>query len=187
MGQQDGTGNQHDDPETDKDKEGAQPEGDQDAQPRQRKQPRMLKNLARYNAPGIKDNKNVTGKRNQRDRHQMADECEKKRDRLAQSDMQHKEKQQRLMETIRAEMYAQEQESTSSNATTPTSSQASSRATLPSTSRATSPSPMRTISRRERVDENLQDISARMQQTGQVLTAATSALLKNMKPDKKYR
>jgi hypothetical protein len=69
----------------------------------------------------------------------------------------------------------------------PTSSQASSRATSTTTSRATSPSPMRKISRRERVDENLQDISARIQQTGQVLTAATSALFKNMKPDKKYR
>jgi hypothetical protein len=117
--QQNGTGNQHNDPETDSDKEGAQPEQDQDAQPQQQKQPRMLTNLARYNTPGIKDNEHVTGKRNQRDRHHMADECEKKRDRIAQSDIQHKEKQQRLMETIRAEMYAQEQESTSSNATTP--------------------------------------------------------------------
>jgi hypothetical protein len=117
----------------------------------------------------------------------MADKCENKRDRIAQSDMQHKEKQQRLMETIRAEMYPKEQESTSSNATKPTSSQALSRATSPTTSRATSPSPMRKISRRQRVDENLQDISGRMQQMGQVLTAATSALLKNMKPDKKYR
>jgi hypothetical protein len=147
----------------------------------------MLTNLARYNTPRIKDNKNVTGKRNQRDRHQMADKCERKRDRITQSDMQHKEKQERLMETIRAEMYAQEQESTSSNATKPTSSQASSRATLPTTSRATSPSPMRKISRLKRVDEYLQDISARMQQTGQVLTAAAWALFKNVKPDKKYR
>jgi hypothetical protein len=68
VGQQDRTGNQHDDPKTDNDKEGAQPERDQDAQPQQQKQPRMLTNLARYNAPGIKDNKNVTGKRNQRNR-----------------------------------------------------------------------------------------------------------------------
>jgi hypothetical protein len=104
MGQQDGTGNQHDDPETDNDKEGPQPEQDQDAQPQQQKQPRMLTNLARYNAPGIKDNENVTGKRNQRNRHQMADECEKKRDRITQSDMQHREKQQRMMENIRAEI-----------------------------------------------------------------------------------
>jgi microcystin-dependent protein len=92
-----------------------------------------------------------------------------------------------MMETIRAEMYAEEQESTSSNATMPTSSHASSRATSPATSRATSPSPMRKISRRERIDENLQDISARMQQTGQVMTAAGSALIKNMKPDRKYQ
>jgi hypothetical protein len=35
MGQQDGTGNQHDDPETDDDKGGPQPEQDQDAQPQQ--------------------------------------------------------------------------------------------------------------------------------------------------------
>jgi hypothetical protein len=42
----------------------------------------MLTNLARYNAPGIKDNKKVSGKRNQRDRHQMADECDKKRDKI---------------------------------------------------------------------------------------------------------
>jgi hypothetical protein len=157
MGQQDGTGNQHDDPDTNDDKGGPQP--DQDAQPQQRKQPRMLTNLARYNAPGIKDNKNITGKRNQRNRHQMADECEKKRDRIAKSDMLHREKQQRMMENIRAEIFAEEQESTSSNATTPTSSQtasqASSRATSPTTSRATSPSPKRKISRRERVDENL--------------------------------
>jgi hypothetical protein len=76
----------------------------------------MLTNLARYNAPGIKDNKKVTGKRNQRDRHQMADECEKKRDRIAKSDMQHREKQQRMMENIRAEIFADQQESTLYNA-----------------------------------------------------------------------
>jgi hypothetical protein len=86
----------------DNDTEGTQPEQDQDAQLQQQKQPRMLTNLARYNAPVIKDSKNVTGKRNQHDRHQMSDKWEKKRDRIAQSDMQHKEKQQRLMETIRA-------------------------------------------------------------------------------------
>jgi hypothetical protein len=112
----------------------------------------------------------------------MADEWEKKRDRSTQSDMQHREKQQRMMETIRAEMYAEEQESTASNTTTPTSSQT----TSPITSRETSPSPTRKISRRQRVDENLQDISKRMQQTGQVLTAAGSALLKNMSPARKY-
>jgi hypothetical protein len=134
----------------------------------------MLTNLARYNAPRIKDNKNVTGKWNQRNRHQMADECEKKRDRITQSDMQHREKQQRMMETIRAEMYAEEQESTASNTTTPTSSQT----TSPITSRETSPSLTRKISRLERVDENIQDISTCMQQTGQVLQAARSALFK---------
>jgi hypothetical protein len=151
----------------------------------------MLTNLARYNAPGIKDNKNISGKRNQRDRHQMADECDKKRDRIAKSDMQHREKQQRMMENITAEILAEQQESTSSNTTTPTSSQttsqASSRSTSPITSRETSPSPTRKISRRERVDKNLQDISAPMQQTGQVLTAAGLALFKSMKPDQKYR
>jgi hypothetical protein len=73
----------------------------------------------------------------------MADECEKKRDRITQSDMQHRVKQQRLMETIRAEMYATEQESTL-NTTMPTSSQESS----PIMSRETSPSPTRKISRR---------------------------------------
>jgi hypothetical protein len=143
----------------------------------------MLTNLARYNAPGIKDNKNITGKRNQCNRHQMADECEKKRDRITQLDMQHMEKQQRLMETIRAEMYATEQESTASNTTTPTSSPT----TSPSTSRETWPSPTITISRHERVDKNLQDISTPMQQTGQVLTAAGLALFKNMRPARKYR
>jgi hypothetical protein len=142
----------------------------------------MLTNLARCNAPGIKDNENVTGKWNQRNRHQMADECEKKRDRITQSDMQHREKQQKLMEAIRSEMYTTEQESSSSsNTTTPTSSPT----TSPSTSRETSPSPTRTISRRKRVDENLQDISTQMQQTGKVLTAGGSAL-KNMRPARKY-
>jgi hypothetical protein len=102
MGQQDGTGNQHDDPDTDDNKGGPQPQQDQDAKPQQQKQPRMLTNLVRYKAPGIKDNENVTGKRNQRNRHQMADKCEKKRDRIAKSDMQHREKQQRIMENIRA-------------------------------------------------------------------------------------
>jgi hypothetical protein len=92
MGQQGGKGYQHDDPETDDDKKGTQQKQDQDAHPQQRKQSRMLTKLARYNAPGIKDNENVTGKWNQRNRHQMADECEKKRDRIAQSDMLHKEK-----------------------------------------------------------------------------------------------
>jgi hypothetical protein len=139
MGQQGGKGYQHDDPETDDDKKGTQQKQDQDAHPQQRKQSRMLTKLARYNAPRIKDNENVTGKWNQRNRHQMADECEKKRDRIAQSDMLHKEKQQKMMEDIRAEMYAEEQESTSSNTTTPTSSQASSQATSPTTSRAMSP------------------------------------------------
>jgi hypothetical protein len=52
------------------------------------------------------------------------------------------------------------------------------------TSRETSPSPTRKISRRERVDENIQDIS--MQQTGQVLQAAGSDLFKNMRPARKY-
>jgi hypothetical protein len=118
MRQQDGTGNQHDNQETDDDKGGPQPEQDLDAQPQQQKQPRMLTNLARYNEPRIKDNENVTGKRNQGNRHQMADECEKKRDRITQSDMQHREKQQRMMETIRAEMYTGEQEATASNTTT---------------------------------------------------------------------
>jgi hypothetical protein len=99
MGQQDGTGNQHDDPDTDDNKGGPQPEQDQDAQPQQ---PRMLTNLARYNAPGIKDNKNITVKRNQRNRHHMAEECKKKRDRIAKLDMQHREKQKRMMENIRA-------------------------------------------------------------------------------------
>jgi hypothetical protein len=46
--------------------------------------------------------------------------------------------------------------------------------------------PKAKISRRERVDKNLQDISAHMQQMGQVLTAAGSALFKSMKPDRKY-
>jgi hypothetical protein len=136
----------------------------------------MLTNLARYNAPGIKDNKKVPGKRNQHDRHQMADKCKKKRDRIEKSDMQHRENQQRMMKNIKAEIFAEEQESTSSNTTTPTSSQtasqASSWAASPITSGETSPSPTRKISRRKRVDENLQDIRARMQQTGQLLTAA---------------
>jgi hypothetical protein len=133
-GQQDRTGNQHNNQETDDDKGGPQPEQDQDAQPQQQKQQRMLTNLARYNAPGIKDNENVTGKRNQRNRHQMADECEKKRNRITQSDIQHKEKQQRLMDAIRSEMYATDQESSSSsNTAMPTSSPT----TSPSTSRET--------------------------------------------------
>jgi hypothetical protein len=182
-GQQDGTGNQHDDQETDDNKGSPRQEQDQHAQPQQQKQQKMLTNLARYNAPGIKDKENVTGKRNQRNRHQMTDECKKKRDSITQSDMQHKEKQQRMMEAIRAEMYATEQESSSSsNTSTPTSLPT----TSPSTSRETSPSPTRTISRRERVDENLQDISTGMQQTGKVLTAAGSALFKNMRPARKY-
>jgi hypothetical protein len=144
----------------------------------------MQSNLLRYNAPGIKDNKNVTGKQNQRNRHQMADECEKKRDRITQSDIQYQEKQQRLMEAIRSEMSATEQESSSSsNTSTPTASPT----TSPSTSREMSPSPKRTISRCERVDKNLQDISKRMQQTRNVLTAAGSALFKNMRPARKYR
>jgi hypothetical protein len=147
MGQQDGIGNQQDDPDTDEDKGGPQPEMDQDAQPQQGKQPRMQTNLARYNAPGIKDNENLSGKCNQRDRHQMADECDKKRDRIAKLDMQHREKRQRMMENIRAEILAEQQESTSSNTTTPTSSQtasqASSRSTSPITSRETSPTPTR--------------------------------------------
>jgi hypothetical protein len=153
MGQQDGIDNQQDDPDTDDDKGVPQPEQDQDAQPQQWKQPRMLTNLARYNAHRIKDNENMSGKRNQRDRQQMPDECNKKRDRIAKSDMQHREKQQKVMENIRAEILAEQQESTSSNTTTPTSSQtasqASSRSTSPITSREKSPTPTRK-KRRER-------------------------------------
>jgi hypothetical protein len=82
----------------------------------------------------------------------MADECEKKRDRITQSDMQHREKQQRLMHTMRAEMDAAEQKSTASNTTTPISSQT----TSPSMSRKMSPSPTNKISRRERVEKKKQ-------------------------------
>jgi hypothetical protein len=129
----------------------------------------MLTNLAGYNAPGIKANENVTGNWNQCNIHQMADECTKKRDRITQSDIQHKEKQQRLMEAIRSEMYATEQESSSSSTSSNTSTPTSSPTTSPSTSRETSPSPKRTISRHERVDNNQLDISTQMQQTGKVL------------------
>jgi hypothetical protein len=165
MGKQDGRGNQQYDQDTDDaDNEPQQQQDIQDAQPQQRKQTRMLTNLARYNAPRIKDNKNLSGKRNQRDKHQMAAECEKKK-----SDMQHREKQDRMMENIRAEILAEQQGSTTSSTTTPASSQttspASSRSATPITSRETSPSPTKKISRRMRVDENLQDISACMQQT----------------------
>jgi hypothetical protein len=48
---------------------------DAELQQQQQKQPRML---ARNNAPGIKDNKKVSGKQNQRDNHQMAEECKTK-------------------------------------------------------------------------------------------------------------
>jgi hypothetical protein len=46
-GQQDGTGNQHDDQETDDNKGSPQQEQDQHAQPQQRKQQRMLTNMVR--------------------------------------------------------------------------------------------------------------------------------------------
>jgi hypothetical protein len=138
-----------------------------------------------------KDNKNVSGRRNQRDKYQMAAECEKKRDRIAKSDMQYREKQQRMMENIGTEILAGQQGSTTSNTTTPTSSQttsqASSQSTSPIMSREMSPSPTRKISRHKRVNKNLQDISESMQQTGQVFTAVGSALFKSMKPDRKYR
>jgi hypothetical protein len=99
MGKQDGRGNQQDDTDTDDDQGEPQPEQDiQDTQPQQGKQPRMITNLARYNAPGSKDNKNVSGKRNQCDKHQMAAECEKKRDMIAKSDIQHRDNPQRMME-----------------------------------------------------------------------------------------
>jgi hypothetical protein len=64
MGMQDGRGNQQDDTDMDNDKGGPQQKQDQDTQPQQQKKTRMLTNLAKYNAPGIKDNKNVSGKRN---------------------------------------------------------------------------------------------------------------------------
>jgi hypothetical protein len=116
------------------DNNNCQPQPDMpDAQPQQQqqKQPRMLSNLARYNAPGIKDNKKVAGKRNQRDNHQMAKECETKRNRIAKSDMQHWEKQQRMMENIRAEIVAGQQGSTLPSTTTPTSSRTASPITSP--------------------------------------------------------
>jgi hypothetical protein len=72
-GKQDRRGNQQYNQDTADDDEEPQSQQDiEDAQPQQRKQPRMLTNLARYNTPGIKDNENVSGKRNQRDKHQMA-------------------------------------------------------------------------------------------------------------------
>jgi hypothetical protein len=77
-----------------------------------------------------------------------------------------------MMENIRAEILAEKQGSTTSSTKTPASSQttspASSRSASPITSRETSPSPTKKISRRKRVDKNLQELSARMQQTGQV-------------------
>jgi hypothetical protein len=150
----------------------------------------MPTNLARYNAPGIKENENVLGKRNQSDKHQMAAECETKRNRIAKSDMQHREKQERMMENIRAEILAEQQRSRTLSTTTPASSQtaslASSRSASPITSQETSPSPTKKISRRNRVDKNLQDISAHMQQMGKVLTAAGLALFKSLRPDWKY-
>jgi hypothetical protein len=85
-GKQDGRGNQQYNQDTDDNDKEPQPQQDiQGAQPQQRKQPRMLTNLARYNAPGINENKNLPGKRNQLDKHQMAAECKKKRNRIAKS------------------------------------------------------------------------------------------------------
>jgi hypothetical protein len=184
-GKQNGRGNQQNDQDTDDNDEEPQPQQDlQEAQPlrSQQKQPRMLTNLARYNAPGFKDNNEVSGKQNQRDRHQMAAECETKRNRIAKLDMQHREKQERMMENIRAEIVAGQQGSTTPSTTTPASSRTASPSTLPEAS----PLPTRKIRRRERVDKNLQDISARMQHTGQALTSAGSVLFKSMRPNRKY-
>jgi hypothetical protein len=79
-----------------------------------------------YNAPGIKDNGKVTGKRNQRDGHKMAKECETKRNRIAKSNMQHREKQQRMMETMGAEIVAEQQGPTTPSTTTSESSRTAS-------------------------------------------------------------
>jgi hypothetical protein len=57
-GKQNRIDNQQYKQDTDDDNEKPQPQqAIQDAQPQQQKQPRMLANLARHNAPGIKDNK----------------------------------------------------------------------------------------------------------------------------------
>jgi hypothetical protein len=155
-----GRGNQQSDQDTDDNDEETQPQPDMpDAQRQQpqQKQPRMLiTNLARYNRPGIKDNEKVSGKQNQRDNHQMAEVCETKRNRIEKSDMQHREKQERMIENISAEIVAGQQGSTTPSTTTP----ASSRTASPIPSPETSPSPTRKISRRDREDKNLQDISA---------------------------
>jgi hypothetical protein len=98
------------------------------------------------NTPGIKDNENVSGKRNQRDNHQMAKECKTKRKRIAKSDMQHQEKQQRMMENIRAEIVAGKQGSTTPSTTRPASSWTAS----PITSPEASLTPTRKISRQDR-------------------------------------
>jgi hypothetical protein len=183
---QNGRGNQQSDQDTDDDDEQPQPQSDMpDAQTQQTqpRQPRMLTNLARYNAPRIKDNEKVSGKQNQRNNHQMAEECEMKRNRIERSDMQHREKQEQMMENIIAETITGQQGSTTPSTMTPASLQTAS----PSTSPETSPSPTGKISRRYRVDKNLQDISAGMQHTGQVLTSAGSALFKSIRPDHKYR
>jgi hypothetical protein len=106
-GKQNGRANQQNDQDTDDNDKEPQPQPDmQDAQPQQQKQSSMLTNLARYNAPGIKDNKKVWGKRNQRDKHQMEAECETNRNRISKSDMQHRDKQERMMENTRAEILA---------------------------------------------------------------------------------
>jgi hypothetical protein len=79
------TGNQQIDRDTD-DYDNLQPQPDMpDAQTQQQQQklPRMLTYLARYNSPGIKDHKKVSGKRNQHNNHQMAKDCETKRSRMA--------------------------------------------------------------------------------------------------------
>jgi hypothetical protein len=45
----------------------------------------------------------------------MAAECKKKRDRIAKLNMQHRKKQQRMMENLRAEILAEQEGSTTSN------------------------------------------------------------------------
>jgi hypothetical protein len=110
----------------------------------------------------------------------MADECEKKRDRITQSDMQHRKKKtdgNHKGRGVGSRTGINSIKHNNANIITNNITKHVKRNVTITT---------RKISRRERVDKNLQDISTRMQQTGQVLTAAGSALFKNMRPDRKY-
>jgi hypothetical protein len=136
--------------------------------------PKMLSNLEMYNAPGIKDKGQVSGKCYQRNRHKNARQRETGSHTLTcnigKTGTNDGNNQSRDGSRTKKTTYNKIAMPTTSQTTSPRTSPESSPAQSPIKSPEASTTPARKFSRRDRVGGNLRDISAHMQHTGQALT-----------------